>query len=77
MPIGAWPADPARKEMGLFSQLVLEQDPEGYVLFMTNSLGWSREQILSYITVLRKEIRSGKYHPYYRQKVVWGRKPTA
>jgi len=75
MPIGAWPQDPKLKEVGLFSQLVIEQDPEGYVLFMTNTLGWSREQILSYIAVLKKEVRSGKCQPYYKQKVVWGRKP--
>ena len=76
MPIGAWPQDHKLQEVGLFSQLVIEQDPEGYVLFMTNTLGWSREQILSYITALKKEVRSGKYRPYYKQKVVWGRKPA-
>ena len=61
--------------MGVFARAVIEQDPEGYILFFTNTLGWTREQILSYITTLKHEVRSGKYHAYYKQKIVWGRKP--
>ncbi|KAK0615105.1 S-adenosyl-L-methionine-dependent methyltransferase [Bombardia bombarda] len=75
MPIGSWPADRKNKEMGQFSQVVLEQDPEGYILFMTTTLGWTRPEIMVYIAALRKEVRSGKYHPYYKQRIVWGRKP--
>ena len=37
--------------------------------------GWSREQVQVYIAHLRRELRAGKYHVYYWQKVVWGRKP--
>ncbi|KAK3356515.1 S-adenosyl-L-methionine-dependent methyltransferase [Lasiosphaeria hispida] len=77
MPIGSWPKDKEIKEQGLFSRAVLEQDPEGYILFITNTLGWSREQILVYVAQIRKEVRSGKYHPYYKQLVVWGRKPES
>lgn len=75
MPIGGWPRDPKLKEIGLFSRAVLEGDPEGYVLFMTHSLGWSRDQILDYIKAVRKEVRNPEVRPYYKQKVVWGRKP--
>ena len=39
--------------------------------------GWTTEEIQVYIATLRREVRSGNYHPYYRQKVVWGRKPEA
>jgi hypothetical protein len=74
MPIGGWAADRKLKEMGLYSQLVLEGDPEGYVLFMTSTLGWTREQILAYIKAVKRETREGR-HPYYRQRAVWGRKP--
>lgn len=77
MPIGTWPADPKLKELGAYAQLVLTQDPEGWVLFMTNTLGWTREQILNFVAAVRKESRSSKVHPFYRQKVVWGRKPAA
>lgn len=57
------------------AQLVLESDTEGYILFLASILGWSREEVQVYIAHLRREIRSNKYYPYSRQKVVWGRKP--
>ena len=75
MPIGAWPKDAALKEIGMFSQGVIEQDPEGYVLFMTHTLGWSREEILNYIAAVGREVRNARIHPYYKQKVVCGLKP--
>lgn len=63
------------KEAGTMAQMVLESDTEGYILFVANTLGWSREEVQVYIAHLRREIRSNKYRPYSRQKVVWGRKP--
>ena len=75
MPLGGWPRKKDLKEQGLFSRAVLEQDPEGYILFMTGTLGWSREQVLTYVARIHREVRSGKPHAYYRQRVVWGRKP--
>ena len=75
MPIGGWPKDPKLKELGQFAQMVLERDVEGYIVFMANTLGWTREEILVYIGMLRREVRSKNFHPYYNQKVVWARKP--
>lgn len=75
-PIGGWPRDPKMKERGQWVQLVLEQDLEGHVLFLANvAQGWTKEEIHVYIAQLRREVRSGKHHGYYRQKVVWGRRP--
>ena len=74
-PVGRWPRDPRMKEIGAFTQLTLEQDAEGYLLFLANTLGWTREEITVYLAVFRSEVRSGLYQAYYRQKVVWGRKP--
>lgn len=57
---------------------MLEQDPEGLLTFMANAVGWSREEITVYLAHLRREIRSISsrgLHPYYHQKIVWGRKP--
>ena len=45
------------------------------MLLMATTLGWSRDEILVYIAHIKREVRSRKFHPYYRQKVVWGRKP--
>jgi hypothetical protein len=77
MPIGSWPDDPKMKEQGTFTRAALEQDVEGYILFITNALGWTRKQVLAYIKNLKKEMRSKKYRAYYRQRVVIGRKPEA
>ena len=57
------------------AQMVLETDTEGYILFVANTLGWTREEVQVYIAHLRREIRSNQYRPYSVQKVVWGRKP--
>ena len=75
-PIGGWAKDARLKQIGQFAQAALEQDYEGYVLFMANMvLGWTKEEVTVYCAQLRREIRSGKFHPFYRQRVVYGRKP--
>ncbi|QGI88814.1 hypothetical protein CEK26_000029 [Fusarium fujikuroi] len=75
-PIGGWPQDPRLKQIGQFAQAALEQDYEGYVLYMANMvLGWTKEEVFVYCAQLRREIRSGKFHPFYRQRVVYARKP--
>ncbi|KAH6871785.1 S-adenosyl-L-methionine-dependent methyltransferase [Thelonectria olida] len=74
-PIGGWAKDQKLKEIGQFAQAALEQDYEGYVLFMANMvLGWSKEEVTLYCAQLRREIRSGRFHTFYRQRVVYGRK---
>ncbi|RSL45158.1 hypothetical protein CEP54_014390 [Fusarium duplospermum] len=77
-PIGSWPKDEKLREIGQYAQLSMEQDFEGLILFMANVLGgWSREEIQVYVAHLRREIRSGKKHGWYWQKVVWARKPDS
>ncbi|KAH7133077.1 S-adenosyl-L-methionine-dependent methyltransferase [Dactylonectria estremocensis] len=76
-PIGDWPKDPVMKEMGAYTKYGLETDSEGFVLFMAHILGWSRPEILVYIAHLRREMRSGKHHGYFAQKLVWGQKPDS
>lgn len=73
--MGPWPKDPHLKELGTLSQVALESDIEGYILFMASTVGWTREEIQVYISHFRREIRSGKFYPYFPQRVVWGRKP--
>ncbi|KAJ3459203.1 hypothetical protein MRS44_015276 [Fusarium solani] len=76
VPIGRWPKDQNYRNIGLFAQEVLEGDVEGHVLHVADlAWGWSKEQVTVYCAKLRKEIRSGKHHPYYRIKIVYGRKP--
>ncbi|EYB23045.1 hypothetical protein FG05_30601 [Fusarium graminearum] len=75
-PIGSWPDDPVEKQMGSYTKHGLDTDSEGFVLFMAHTLGWSREDIHAYVAQFRREIRSGKHHGYFAQKVVWGQKPN-
>lgn len=73
--MGNWPKDPVQKEIGNVTMAALEGDIEGYILFIASTLGWKREEIQIYIAHVRRELLSGKFYPYYMQKVVWGRKP--
>ncbi|KAI0538717.1 S-adenosyl-L-methionine-dependent methyltransferase [Xylaria digitata] len=74
--LGPWPADPKHKEIGQYARLALEQDVEGFIMYMwTTVLGWTREEITVYAAHLRRELRSPNFHAYYPQRVVVGRKP--
>ena len=55
--------------------MMLDGDAEGWVLFLASTLGWSRTEVQVYLAKLRAEIRSNTYLPYYKQKIIWGRKP--
>ncbi|KAI8947878.1 S-adenosyl-L-methionine-dependent methyltransferase [Xylaria longipes] len=74
--LGPWPADPKHKEIGQYARLALEQDIEGFIMYMwTTILGWTREEIAVYAAHFRRELRSPNFHAYYPQRVVIGRKP--
>ncbi|KAG5800728.1 hypothetical protein H9Q69_000287 [Fusarium xylarioides] len=74
-PVGGWPKDPKQRSVGQFMQAAFEQDAQGTVLHMATALGWTEEEVTVFISHFRREIRSSKIHSYFRQKVVWGRKP--
>ncbi|KAI1122007.1 S-adenosyl-L-methionine-dependent methyltransferase [Nemania abortiva] len=74
--IGSWAAERKHKEIGQYARLALEQDIEGFIMYMwTTVLGWTREEIAVYAAHLRRELRSPNHHAYYPQRVVVGRKP--
>lgn len=60
-----------------YAHLALAKDVEGYLLLVTSELGWAKEESLVFAAQIRRELRSKKHHVYYRQKIVWGRKPEA
>ncbi|KAK0620136.1 S-adenosyl-L-methionine-dependent methyltransferase [Immersiella caudata] len=74
-PMGTWPRDKRQKEIGAYMQLAFEQDAEGTVLFMATTLGWSREEVGVFLECFRREIREGNTRAFFRQRIVWGRKP--
>ncbi|KAK1762048.1 S-adenosyl-L-methionine-dependent methyltransferase [Phialemonium atrogriseum] len=76
-PIGDWSQDPTLKDIGRYAHLALTKDVEGYLLLATSELGWAKEESLVFAAQIRRELRSKKHHVYYRQKIVWGKKPEA
>jgi hypothetical protein len=48
----------------------------GYVLYMWSAvMGWTPEEIQVYLAHLRRQLRDRNTHAWYRQRVVYGRKP--
>ncbi|KPM41433.1 hypothetical protein AK830_g5122 [Neonectria ditissima] len=75
VPIGGWSQDSTLKEAGQYFQAAILQDIEGTLTFIANLLGWSKEEIDVFGAHYRREIRSKSIHAYFRQRVVWARKP--
>ncbi|KAF4998523.1 hypothetical protein FDECE_11764 [Fusarium decemcellulare] len=77
VPISGWPQDPRKKEIGQFVHAALEQDLEGYILYMASQLlGWTMDEVRVYCAQLRRELRNTKrYHPYYWVRKVYAQKP--
>lgn len=64
------------KEIGKASHAAMDQDLEGFVLYMASTvLGWSQDEVSIYCSQLRRELRSVGHHPFCRMRVVYGRKP--
>ena len=65
------------KEIGACTAASLLQDTEGYVLYMANLQGWSKEEVTVYAAQLRRELRNPAIHGYCRMKLIWAKKPEA
>ncbi|KAK0386730.1 hypothetical protein NLU13_6566 [Sarocladium strictum] len=76
-PVGTWPKDPQLREIGTYQRAAFDTDPEGTVLFMASQVGWTRDEVSVYLAHFRRELRAKGCHPYYRQRVAWGRKPLS
>ncbi|KAJ9156093.1 Methyltransferase domain-containing protein [Pleurostoma richardsiae] len=74
-PLGQWPMDAKLKEIGIYSQFALENDIPGFVSFVANLLGWSKEEVEVYAAHFRREMRNKALHGIIKLKVVWGKKP--
>ena len=63
------------KEIGTYNRAAIENDIEGTVGFSATQLGWTRDDIVMYAVQLRKELRQGKVHAYYKSNAAWAQKP--
>lgn len=77
LPTSGWPKDPNQKKVGEFTKAAIENDAEGAVGFSASHLGWSQEEIGQYAAHLRRELRVGDQHAYYRANVAWAQKPAS
>lgn len=74
-PLGQWPQDAKLKEIGIYSQLALQNDIPGFLSFVANLLGWAKVEVDVYAAHLRREIRNKAIHGIIKLKVVYGKKP--
>ncbi|KAI8675416.1 hypothetical protein NCS57_00442700 [Fusarium keratoplasticum] len=76
-PVGGWTLDKKLAEIGRFTQLTLENDMEGYTLFLwTSILGWPQDEYQVFLAKMRRIMRNTKsIHIYCKYKYVYGRKP--
>ncbi|KAA8634032.1 hypothetical protein SMACR_01887 [Sordaria macrospora] len=76
VPIGPWPEDKKRNELGTWAKIAMESDLEGYVNYIWGFvLGWAPEEISQYCAAVRRELKNPNIHSYYRTRVAYGRKP--
>ncbi|GAP88078.2 putative mRNA 3 -end-processing protein YTH1 [Rosellinia necatrix] len=76
MPATPWPRDPELRQLGAFCRLAMEQDLDGYAMYLfTNALNWSREQVTIFLAGVRKEMNDKQMQPYFVVEVTYGRKP--
>ncbi|KAH7034270.1 methyltransferase domain-containing protein [Macrophomina phaseolina] len=78
LPIGPWPKDKDKKELGMFNLMQTLQGLEGYTLWLfTHMLGWKKEEVDVVVAKVRNEIMSKWLHSQFDLHVVYGQKPRA
>ncbi|KAI0203357.1 S-adenosyl-L-methionine-dependent methyltransferase [Astrocystis sublimbata] len=76
LPCTPWPKDQKLQQLGAFSRLAMEQDLDGYAMYLfTNALGWSEVQVTVFLARVRREMRDRRMQPYFLIECVYGRKP--
>ncbi|KND91765.1 hypothetical protein TOPH_03891 [Tolypocladium ophioglossoides CBS 100239] len=75
-PINGWPKDPHLAEIGRYIELTMDNDIEGYTMYLWNQvMGWPMDEYQVFLMLMRKEIRSKIIHSYFYVRYVYGRKP--
>lgn len=76
-PSNAWPKDKKLKELGLWNNenfhSVLEA---GSLAPFTRALGWTTEEVITFLASVRKELNDPEIHAYWPIYAVYGRKPV-
>ncbi|KAJ3549849.1 hypothetical protein NM208_g283 [Fusarium decemcellulare] len=75
-PINQWPKDKTFKELGAWHNENSTSFLEAATLApLTRGLGWSAEEVRTFLTEVRKDLNNSKIHAYSPVRVVYGRKP--
>ena len=74
--MGGWPEDPTQRKIGLYYQMAVEQDAEGYMSFLAAIMGWTRPEITVFAAHFKRETRDNKVHGYFPSRLIYGRKPA-
>ncbi|KAM0540919.1 hypothetical protein ACHAPJ_013448 [Fusarium lateritium] len=77
IPVGQWPKDKKKKELGAFVGLSFSQGLDGFVkLPLCDILGWSPEEMQLFAAEMRKVIMNPKTQTVGTVYSVYGQKPT-
>ncbi|KAK4446112.1 S-adenosyl-L-methionine-dependent methyltransferase [Podospora aff. communis PSN243] len=78
VPMGGWARDPHLAEIGRIISAALDNDLEGYTLFLWHEvLKWPKEEYRPWIEAMRKALRNRRIHGYMLVRFVWARKPES
>ena len=65
-PTNRWPKDKKHKLVGLWTLANLGTSLEGLSMaLLTRGHGWTRDQVVSYVSEVRKDLQDGKIHAYW------------
>ncbi|EFX04982.1 methyltransferase type 12 [Grosmannia clavigera kw1407] len=74
--IGAWPKDPALKEIGRYGLVQQQQALEAYSPGILSRISsWKDEEIQVLLAKVNEELKDPEIHIYHPIYFIWGRKP--
>lgn len=65
------------KEIGACAAASLSRDTEGFIVYVANLQGWTKDEVTVYAARFRRELRNPAIHGYCRMKLIWAQKPEA
>lgn len=65
-PTNSWPKDRHHKEVGLWTLANIGGGLEGLSMaLLTRGCGWSKDEVLAFLTQVRKDLRDPRIHAYW------------
>jgi SAM-dependent methyltransferase len=75
-PSNAWPKGEYLKRLSVYFQQDILDGLEGFSMkLFTNLLGWSKEDVQTFLVDVRKDLKDRSIHAFAEISVVYGRKP--